>query len=224
VITAAAVLSVPEELGESYRRLLGQGFDAAAARDLCTNPFAEPPKKSTASAAERAERIQRQCAWIAARAATGNRLGMLRRAIEQDWKNPDETAEKQAHNQKKAQASREKARQEHQKRFWGDYLAYLAERLDQLGTTQPEVFAAFEVYEAQRRASLESGPAAAAAVSRDLLAKFAGREQRLARFREFLNERQRVRSRVSGILNFWEWDAARNSDPFQRDEQSASAA
>jgi hypothetical protein len=40
----------------------------------------------------------------------GNRLGMLRRAIEQDWNNPEETAEKQAAKRKDAQAAREKAR------------------------------------------------------------------------------------------------------------------
>jgi hypothetical protein len=141
---------------------------------------------------------------------------MLRRAIEQDWNNPEETAEKQAAKRKEAQAAREKARQGHQKRFWGDYLDYLGETLDRLETAQPEAFAAFLVYEEQRRAALQTGPAAASGVSRDLLAKFTGREQRLARFREFLNERQKADKRLPGILSFWEWDGALNPGPFNR--------
>ena len=212
---AAAVLPVSKELRESYRLLLSQGFDEAAARDLCTNPFAEPPKKTTVGPAERAERIRRQCAWIEGRAATGNRLGMLRRAIEQDWNNPEETAEKQASKRKAADADREKSRQGHQKRFWGDYLGYLGETLAQLETTQPDAFTAFLAYEARRRAALETGPAAASGVSRDLLAKFVNREQRLARFREFLNERQKAGERLPGVLSFWEWDGALNPGRFE---------
>jgi hypothetical protein len=87
--------------------------------------------------------------------------------------------------------------------------------LDRLETAQPEAFAAFLVYEEQRRAALQTGPAASG-VSRDLLAKFTGREQRLARFREFLNERHKAGGRLPGILSFWEWDGALNPGPFER--------
>ena len=53
--------------------------------------FDEPTARRLASLRSR-EVIQRQIAWLALRAATRSRLGLLRRAIEQDWCKPQGAA------------------------------------------------------------------------------------------------------------------------------------
>ena len=55
-------------------RLTGAGFGADVARDLSSRVSAET--------------IERQLAWLEDRSPTTNRLGMLHKAIEQDWREP----------------------------------------------------------------------------------------------------------------------------------------
>jgi hypothetical protein len=62
----------------TLKRLRAAGFDARAAQAIASR--------------HPAERIDRQLEWIDRRKATANRLGMLRRAIEQDWGPPDTAA------------------------------------------------------------------------------------------------------------------------------------
>jgi hypothetical protein len=63
----------PEDQG-AYQRLLEVGFDQATAERL--------------SCAGSVEQIERQIAWMGKRYPTRNALGMLRRAIEDDWPEP----------------------------------------------------------------------------------------------------------------------------------------
>jgi hypothetical protein len=74
--SAVAVGASPgeDENGETVTLLIQQGFDEPAATSLAS--------------CYPAERIQRQCEWIKHRSAQRNRLGLLRRAIEQDWPEP----------------------------------------------------------------------------------------------------------------------------------------
>lgn len=69
--------AVPQEIEEgqaAHRRLIGVGFDrATAARLAGSHP---------------AEQIERQIAWMSQRNPTRNPLGLLRKAIEQDWPAP----------------------------------------------------------------------------------------------------------------------------------------
>ncbi|MFT3784903.1 MAG: hypothetical protein QM770_01895 [Tepidisphaeraceae bacterium] len=59
-----------------FKKLRGEGFDARAAEAIASK--------------HPAERIERQLAWIDRRKVSANRLGLLRRAIEQDWGPPDQ--------------------------------------------------------------------------------------------------------------------------------------
>lgn len=72
--SAAAAADLPETAREAHAQLLGLGFDAAMARRLAE--------------AYPAERIARQCAWLPRRNPCRNTLGLLRRAIEEDWPEP----------------------------------------------------------------------------------------------------------------------------------------
>jgi hypothetical protein len=59
----------------AYIQLLKEGFDKSSAHYLATHfPL---------------ERIQRQCALMAKRTVAKSRLGMLRKAIEEDWADPE---------------------------------------------------------------------------------------------------------------------------------------
>ena len=61
-----------------YELLVKAGFDEPTARRLASLRSGEV--------------IQRQVEWLALRAATRSRLGLLRRAIEQDWPKPQGVA------------------------------------------------------------------------------------------------------------------------------------
>jgi hypothetical protein len=81
------------ELEPAYQLLIARGFDSAAALALCTLPFDRAPADSPA---ERARRIERQCAWMAKRPPARNPLGLLRRAIQEDWAEPGRKPERVA--------------------------------------------------------------------------------------------------------------------------------
>ena len=72
-----AAAAPSEEYSARLRCLQEAGFDSATATRL---------------AEHRLERIQRQIDWMGQRNPTRNRLGMLRRAIEEDWSAPASTA------------------------------------------------------------------------------------------------------------------------------------
>jgi len=66
---------LPAEAAVSFEKLKGTGFDERAARAIAERyPF---------------DRIERQIYWIDQRSIRRNRLGMLRRAIEEDWARPE---------------------------------------------------------------------------------------------------------------------------------------
>lgn len=67
--------AVPEALLESFDLLINQGFSRSVALALSKDFDSE--------------RIQRQIDWQEGRQASRNRLGMLRKAIEEDWPQPE---------------------------------------------------------------------------------------------------------------------------------------
>jgi hypothetical protein len=74
----AALVRVEKETeGEAYQLLTTEGFTPDVARLL----VASYPE----------ERIRRQCQWIQWRSAQRNRLGLLRKSIEEDWPEPQGT-------------------------------------------------------------------------------------------------------------------------------------
>jgi hypothetical protein len=70
----AAAAPIDSEDGAAYRRLMELGFDQATSiRLACSRSL---------------EHIERQITWMGKRNPTRNPLGMLRRAIEEDWPEP----------------------------------------------------------------------------------------------------------------------------------------
>ena len=80
---AAAPVTTPAAAVSGCELLTQAGFDKPTAQHL---------------AAQRTlEVVQRQIAWLPLRNTTQNRLGLLRRAIEQDWPKPEGAAENPGH-------------------------------------------------------------------------------------------------------------------------------
>lgn len=77
--TAAAAPQEIEEGQAARRRLIEVGFDRATATHL--------------AGSHALEQIERQIAWMSQRNATRNPLGLLRKAIEQDWPAPEAVPE-----------------------------------------------------------------------------------------------------------------------------------
>ena len=73
-LSSAAVAEDANAFSETKRLLLSQGFDENVADRLIS--------------LYSSDQIQRQCRWIDRRQATRNRLGLLRKAIEEDWQEP----------------------------------------------------------------------------------------------------------------------------------------
>ena len=75
---AAAAPQAIEDVQAARRRLIEVGFDRATAARIAGSHFAE--------------QIERQIAWMSQRNPTRNPLGLLRKAIEQDWPAPIRSA------------------------------------------------------------------------------------------------------------------------------------
>ena len=100
---AAAPVTTPAAAASGCELLIQTGFDKPTAQQL---------------AAQRTlEVVQRQIAWLPLRHTTHNRLGLLRRAIEQDWPKPEGAAENPGH-----EAGREFARH-----YYAAYHGYTGE-------------------------------------------------------------------------------------------------
>lgn len=83
----AAVESIDKNLEELKSLLILTGFDTKTARHLANNYSAE--------------QIKRQIEWLPKRRSTHNKMGMLRKAIEEDWTEPqgDKSVEKTDSNE-----------------------------------------------------------------------------------------------------------------------------
>lgn len=77
--STAAVVALSDETKEAVSLLLSAGFDRKTANHLA---MSYP-----------SDRIKRQVSWISLRSAAKNRLGMLRRSIEEDWPKPESNME-----------------------------------------------------------------------------------------------------------------------------------
>ena len=151
---------------------------------------------------------------------TTSRGAYLRRAIEEGYGPPKGYAQEQArqasseaeHRKRGTaalQASESAARQSHEERCSASYEDYLRERVGEAEKTQPEAFMAFQEQEASERERLASGPFAGRPLTQKALEVFDSQAHHLERARDFWQ------ARGVALLNFWEWDAAHNPEPFQ---------
>ena len=105
--------------------------------------------------------------------------------------------------------SDEKAREGHQERFYGLYLAYVRERVGKTGKTQPKAFGEFQSQETEERHKLTSGPLAGRPLTQKALEVINHEASRVERARLFKC------GRGVEIPGFWEWDEKINTEPFR---------
>jgi hypothetical protein len=176
---------------EQARRLIDLGFTAAFARGLL--------------AKHGEEEVSRQIDWLSRRNASRNRLGLLRRAIEEGWAEPqgspaNASAPRQAVDPNAAQRQREL----HERRMRPAYLAEVADLERQARREQADRYARFEAERATARRKLEDESSDfTPRVHAKLLARFDAEESRLEAFAEVF---------ADVVPPFWTWDAERRRE------------
>ncbi len=146
-----------------------------------------------------------------------SRGAYLRRAIEDDFGPP--LAYLQAQEREEAQrsvrakraqelfqAQEEKARQSHEKRFYGAYLDFLRERVGEVEKTHPGAFTAFAEWERGQRAVYFKPPFAGRCMNERALEIFDREETHLERFVSFF------RGKGAPLPTFWDWDEQINPE------------
>ena len=114
--------------------------------------------------------------------------------------------------QKSGKAQRSNARKGHQEAFYGAYTSFLASLLAQGGETVfPEAYSAFLSYE-QKMRKFWKDRASKSEQSAEIFQTFDLPEQRVERFLTFVRDKK-----LSGVPDFWEWDAAHNARPFREE-------
>ena len=162
------------ERTEAAVRLVAAGFSQ---RDAAALAKAHPPRV-----------VQDQLAWLDRRSATKNRLGLLRKAISENWPAPStgEGERKEANAQ--AKAARQSA-EETRRREIVDGLRSMYARLP---TEAPEAFSAFEAHIEERKAKEALRPLIGQSPKRleIMLAAYEQEDRRLALMVEFFGARE----------------------------------
>jgi hypothetical protein len=203
-----------EEKGEAYQLLTTTGFTPDVA-DILSRSYPE-------------ERIRRQCQWLPRRNAQRNRLGLLRRAIEEDWPEPQGAptlpksiaAALRAHGDEFYQSFIERRRREqrqaiqaarkaHEERFAEAYQEYLQRQEKELRELYPEVYDRFVEGEARERARLAGAMPASSRFREVALRTFDQESDHLERLSAFLRGQS-----GESIADFWSWDTALNPERF----------
>ena len=148
--------------------------------------------------------VARQLAWLDARAPARSRAGMLRRAIEEAWPEPERarpSVPRPAPPAADDPAARRREREAHERRHRPAYLAAVAGHERALREARPDEHARFVAQRVGRRRDLERAARDyPLRVRTRLLAGFDADDARLAEFAaEFPAE----------VPGFWEWDRGR---------------
>ena len=149
-----------------------------------------------------------------------SRGAYLRRAIEGDFGPPHAYLQAQEHEsaqriaraqraQELFQANQEKARQSHEKQFYGAYLDFLRERVGEVKETHPGAYQGLIAWESEQRAVYFRPPFAGRPMNERALEVFDREESHLERFVTFFRERG------APLPTFWEWDEAMNPKRFR---------
>ena len=174
----AVVALSPSALGEegkgSFERLVAEGFSRRDAQHL-----AEKHSEDV---------IRNQIEWLGYRTVSKNKLGFLRRAIEEGWPKPETSGQAK----KKAAADEREARQKadlDRKREIADRLRQLYSRLQ---TDAPEAFSTFSNYVEEVKAQQATRPIFKEAPRRleMILKTFDTEERRMTLMVEYFKERE----------------------------------
>ncbi|MEM6559998.1 MAG: hypothetical protein AAF656_00225 [Planctomycetota bacterium] len=184
----AAVAPLEVASSEQTRRLIDLGFTAAVARGLL--------------AKHGEDEVSRQIDWLPRRNASRNRLGLLRRAIEEGWAEPrDSSANASAPRQTVDPNAAQRQRELYERRMRPAYLAEVADLERQARREQADRYAQFEAERAAARRNLvEESSGFAPRVHAKLLARFDAEESRLEAF---------AGAFADVVPPFWTWDTER---------------
>lgn len=184
----AAAASLDETDSDQAQRLIGLGFTPDVARGL-VGEFGPGE-------------VRRQIEWLPRRNASRNRLGLLRRAIEEQWAEPraSRTDNPPAQTTEDPNAT-QRQREQHERRMRPVYLAAVADVEQRTRQERPDDYRAFEEKRAAaRRKLVEESAGFAPRVRTKLLARFDAEESQLEAFAEAFAE---------VVPPFWTWDAQR---------------
>ena len=186
----AAVAPLEEADSEQARRLVGLGFTTAVARGLVGE--------------QGADEVRQQIAWLPRRNASRNRLGLLRRAIEERWAEPRGSSGESSVRQVTDPNAARRQRELHERRMRPAYLAAVADLERQTRREQAGRHAEFEADRAAaRRKLVEESSSLAPRVHAKLLARYDSEESRLEAFAEAF---------ADVVPPFWTWDAERRRE------------
>ncbi len=161
----------------AFLRLVKEGFDKKSAKHLAESyPL---------------ERIQRQCELMTKRTVTKSRLGMLRKAIEEDWADPEAETKKKPQAQA-AKTSRTIFKAKKPPAPPSAINLKTAERklgqlTRELESRWPELLREFNQEEIRKRSEIERMPMVGAKVIESVLASFDDERQKLERMRGFVS-------------------------------------
>lgn len=177
--------SPPDSHEQAYRLLRKQGYDEEAARFLADkHPL---------------EQIKRQCDLIARRAPKKNRLGMLRRAIEENWPAP----ESQAEEERAARSERENARKTREDARSEAIFTQMVLFLTRMEKDHPEAFLAFLEFVEKTRADYAKKPIIRdrnPKLLQEMLAVYDQKEKRLELFVDYFTHHACPLSELSDFL------------------------
>lgn len=158
------------------------------------------------------DEIRKQIAWLPYRKVTSNRVGLLRRAIEEAYEEPPEVIadreRRAAEAQRRAAAEAEeleRRREQHARAAENAYFAYLLAQEQKLKRDQPERFEAMLVKHAQERVAIAQGNWPPRLKEKMLAVHDREDAYLTALLRTFRDE----------LPDFWTWDAEHHDRPFK---------
>ncbi len=193
---------VVDDFDVSFELLLERGFskrDAARLAGLQTT-----------------EAIRNQIVWLPDRNPASNELGMLRRAIEENWSKPSKqklrTSVVLGAHVHESRSHEKISRQKHQRKHEEPYLEYLRELENEIKNQSPKRYRDFrESHESALQGLSKPGfyeP------SQTILDRMNSDESRLKLFAQFFTTKSGAKEK-SLVLDFWEWDKRLNPHSFQ---------
>ncbi|MCA9427441.1 MAG: hypothetical protein KC994_20335 [Candidatus Omnitrophica bacterium] len=193
---------VADDFDVSFDLLLERGFSKRDAARL--------------AGLQSVEVIRNQIEWLPDRNPESNELGMLRRAIEENWSQPAKqklrTSVVFAARVQESRSQERTFREKHQKMHEKSYLDYLREREDEIRTRSPERYQAFR---ASHGAALQSlSKPGFYEPSQTILDRMNSEESRLKSFAEFFQSKAGATEKKL-VLDFWEWDKRINPYSFR---------
>lgn len=167
----------------SFELLMKTGFDKHAAQELCSR-FSE-------------DSIRCQLELLPKRNATKNRLGLLRRAIEEDWPPPRE-----ANSPHQGRVAPKRTSSEVVEQGDTEYQSFIAAEGSRLWKSDRNLVEAFEGKDRRVRLTLESTGLISPEIRDRIVQGFGDELQRAKRWTQFLLDQRRIPTHSAWLIRF----------------------